>query len=242
MFLAIDCVSKFTYAEFLDKAGKMVGAEFLSNVVAAFPYKIHTVLTDNGVAFADLPKNRNGPTRTLLGPQLRSRLHRELHRAQGDQALSSLDERSGRAHEPPSRTRRSRPFTTPIAGLKAHVLAFVAAYNFAKHLKALRWNPPSRQSAITGRKTVNLQDRSASPHPETKHLGGFHTSLAIMPVARLRCTDYSRSSEPVASAPDNDAFAAATADTNSTAMKNFALTAASVSSAPPRASAAASAR
>jgi hypothetical protein len=26
--------------------------------------------------------------------------------------------------------------------LKAHVLAFVAAYNFAKHLKALRWRTP----------------------------------------------------------------------------------------------------
>ena len=26
--------------------------------------------------------------------------------------------------------------------LRAHVLAFVAAFNFAKHLKALRWRPP----------------------------------------------------------------------------------------------------
>jgi hypothetical protein len=25
---------------------------------------------------------------------------------------------------------------------KAHVLAFVSAYNFAKHLKALRWKTP----------------------------------------------------------------------------------------------------
>ncbi len=25
-----------------------------------FPYKIHIVLTDNGMAFADLPKNRDG--------------------------------------------------------------------------------------------------------------------------------------------------------------------------------------
>jgi hypothetical protein len=27
----------------------------------SFPYKIHTVLTDNGMAFADLPKNRKAP-------------------------------------------------------------------------------------------------------------------------------------------------------------------------------------
>lgn len=28
----------------------------------AVPYKIHTVLTDNGIQFADLPKNRGKPT------------------------------------------------------------------------------------------------------------------------------------------------------------------------------------
>ena len=31
---------------------------------------------------------------------------------------------------------------TPQEALRAHVLAFVAAYNFAKHLKALRWRTP----------------------------------------------------------------------------------------------------
>jgi hypothetical protein len=29
-----------------------------------------------------------------------------------------------------------------IKALKAHVLAFVTAYNFARHLKALRWRTP----------------------------------------------------------------------------------------------------
>ena len=29
-----------------------------------------------------------------------------------------------------------------LTSLKAHVLAFVAAYNFAKHLKALEWKTP----------------------------------------------------------------------------------------------------
>ena len=61
MFLAIDRVSKFTYVEFHDSAGKMEGAAFLRNVVEVFPYQIHTVLTDNGMAFADLPKNRERP-------------------------------------------------------------------------------------------------------------------------------------------------------------------------------------
>ena len=29
-----------------------------------------------------------------------------------------------------------------LDGLKAHVLAFVKAYSFAKHLKAIRWKTP----------------------------------------------------------------------------------------------------
>ena len=37
MFLAIDRVSKFTYVEFHDSAGKMEGSAFLSNVVAGLP-------------------------------------------------------------------------------------------------------------------------------------------------------------------------------------------------------------
>ncbi len=60
--------------EFRDDAGKMNGAEFLRGVVEAFPYAIHTVLTDNGMAFADLPKNRNGPSRRYLGAHIFDRV------------------------------------------------------------------------------------------------------------------------------------------------------------------------
>ena len=58
MFLAIDRVSTFTYVEVRDDMGKMNGADLLRGLVQAFPYASHTVLTDNGMAFADLPKNR----------------------------------------------------------------------------------------------------------------------------------------------------------------------------------------
>lgn len=74
MFLAIDRVSKFTYVEFHDSAGKMEGAAFLRAMIEVFPYQIHTVLTDNGMAFADLPKNRQGPSRCFLGPHIFDRV------------------------------------------------------------------------------------------------------------------------------------------------------------------------
>lgn len=40
---------------------------FLNELVKAVPYKIDVVLTDNGIQFADLPKNRKGPTAMLRG-------------------------------------------------------------------------------------------------------------------------------------------------------------------------------
>ena len=52
----------------------MNGAEFLCGVVEAFPYAIHTVLTDSGMAFADLPRNRNGPTRRCLSAHIFDRV------------------------------------------------------------------------------------------------------------------------------------------------------------------------
>src|ERR671917_651089 len=54
MFLAVDRVSKFAHVAFFDADTEMNGAAFLREVVATFPYAIHTVLTDNGMAFADL--------------------------------------------------------------------------------------------------------------------------------------------------------------------------------------------
>lgn len=74
MFLAIDRVSKFTYVEFHGCAGKMDGAAFLRAVVEVFPYKIHTVLTDNGMNFADLPKKRDSPRGRFLGPHIFDRV------------------------------------------------------------------------------------------------------------------------------------------------------------------------
>ena len=48
LFLAIDRVSKFVHVAFLDANTKLNGAAFLREVVEVFPYRIHTVLTDNG--------------------------------------------------------------------------------------------------------------------------------------------------------------------------------------------------
>src|ERR1700722_17841753 len=51
MFVAIDRTSKFAFVELHEKATTAASREFLLRLIAAVPYKIHTVLTDNGIQF-----------------------------------------------------------------------------------------------------------------------------------------------------------------------------------------------
>ena len=53
LFVAIDRTSKFAFVELHEKATTAVAAEFLRHLIAAVPYKIHTVLTDNGIQFTE---------------------------------------------------------------------------------------------------------------------------------------------------------------------------------------------
>jgi len=62
LFGAINRTSKFAYGKFHDKAISQIVSGFLRSLIKAVPYKIHTVLTNNGAQFYDLPKNRLGPT------------------------------------------------------------------------------------------------------------------------------------------------------------------------------------
>ena len=51
LFVAIDRTCKLAYAERHTDKKKMTAVQFLRNVIAALPYKIHTLLTDNGAQF-----------------------------------------------------------------------------------------------------------------------------------------------------------------------------------------------
>lgn len=62
LYVGIDRTSKFAFAQLVHKATTATARAFLDTLVAAVPYRIEIVLTDNGILFADLPKNRSGPT------------------------------------------------------------------------------------------------------------------------------------------------------------------------------------
>ena len=58
-FVAIDRTSKFAVAQLVEKANKRKALEFLEHFLDVVPYRIHTILTDNGTQFAEQPRNRN---------------------------------------------------------------------------------------------------------------------------------------------------------------------------------------
>ncbi len=172
MFLAIDRVSKFVHVAFNPNT-KLNGAAFLREVVAAFPYRIHTVLTDKRMAFADLPRNRGRyPQGDLRRPHLRSRLRGARDHPQAHQALSSLDEWSGRADEPhrqgryhqglplprPRGSQGARPRLRPGLQLRQTPQGATVADPVPSHPGRMDQGP------------VHLQDQPAPPHPGTVHL------------------------------------------------------------------------
>ena len=172
MFLAIDRVSKFTFVEFYEKAGKMNAAAFLRHAIEAFPYNIHTILTDNGIAFADLPKNRNGATAYWSGGHIFGRTCAE----------NGITHKLTKPHHPWTNGQAERMNRTikdatikvfhypDLDSLKAQFLAFVKTYNFAKHLKALRWRTPFEAIAHAWTKdptSFKIDPRHLIPGPNT---------------------------------------------------------------------------
>jgi IS30 family transposase len=53
LFVAIDRTSKFAHLRLEKRAGKMEAAQFLRDLLQALPYRVHTVLTDNGIQFTN---------------------------------------------------------------------------------------------------------------------------------------------------------------------------------------------
>ena len=53
LLVAIDRTSKFAFVELRETVSRRDAADFLRRLIEAVPYKVHTVLTDNGTHFTD---------------------------------------------------------------------------------------------------------------------------------------------------------------------------------------------
>ena len=59
LFVGIDRTAKFAVAQLVETADRRTAWEFLQHMLEAVPYQVHTILTDNGIQFAEQPRNRN---------------------------------------------------------------------------------------------------------------------------------------------------------------------------------------
>ena len=143
LYVTIDRTSKFAFAQLVEKATTATARAFLDALVAAVPYRIEIVLTDNGIQFADLPKNRSGPTATWRGhPFDRTcRTHGIEHRLTKPNHpwTNGQVERMNRTVKEAT---VQRYHYDSHHQLRQHLNDFVAAYNFGRRLKTLKGLTP----------------------------------------------------------------------------------------------------
>jgi transposase InsO family protein len=60
LYVAIDRTSNFAFVQVAQEANRRTASAFLEALIAAVPYKIHTVLTDNGIQFTLPPRYSGG--------------------------------------------------------------------------------------------------------------------------------------------------------------------------------------
>ncbi len=138
LFVAIDRTSKYAYVELHNRATRMVAKEFLEHLIAAVPYVIHTILTDNGIQFA----TRKGTEVHWIIPFDRiCRAHHIEHRLTQicHPWTNGQVERMNRTIKDAT---VKRYYYESHEQLKAHLQAFLMAYNFARRLKTLKGLTP----------------------------------------------------------------------------------------------------
>jgi transposase InsO family protein len=143
LFVAIDRTSKFAFVQLVDQATRVTASSFLEALIAAVPYKIHTVLTDNGIQFRFAPRYADGPTARYM-------THMFAMRCQEN----GIEHRFTKINHPWTNGQVERMNRTikdatvrryhydSHEQLRHHLDAFVSAYNFGRRLKTLKGLTP----------------------------------------------------------------------------------------------------
>jgi len=152
LFVAIDRTSKFAFVELHERATRRIAADFLKSVIKIIPYKIHTVLTDNGIQFTDT-KGESWTTKEIRHFMETGQLF----------ICGAFDLVCAKANIDHRLTKPAHPWTNGQVErmnrtikdatvkryhyksqeqLKEHLHNFMMAYNFAKRLKTLKGLTP----------------------------------------------------------------------------------------------------
>ncbi len=152
LFVGIDRTSKFAFVELHEKATRRIAGDFLRHLITAVPYKVHTVLTDNGTHFTTPGAGGSAV------PEIKLAIERgELFWAHGFElacAQANIDHRLTKPKHPwtngqverMNRTIKDatvkRFYYETRDQLRSHLSDFIDAYNFARRLKTLNGLTP----------------------------------------------------------------------------------------------------
>src|SRR5215218_8967795 len=152
LLVAIDRTSKFAFVELHERVTRRVAGDFLRALIAAVPYRVHTVLTDHGTHFTEPNGNTWTPAeiKDMLARKQLFRAHAfELACAQNDVEHRLTKPRHPWTNGQVERMNRTikeatvqRFYYATHDQLRTHLADFVAAYNFARRLKTLKGLTP----------------------------------------------------------------------------------------------------
>src|ERR1700712_1164799 len=153
LYVTIDRTSKFAFVQLVTKTGRTSASAFPVALIAAVPYKIHTVLTDNGIQFTFPPRYADGPAAQYVTHMfdMRCRENDIEHRltkvrhpwtnGQIERMNRTIKEATVKRHHYDSHDQ-----------LRQHLGDFVAAYNFGRRLKTLKGLTPYEAICKAGKK------------------------------------------------------------------------------------------
>jgi len=148
MFVAIDRTSKFAFAELHERATRRVAGNFLRHLIETVPYRVHTVLTDNGTHFTD--PTGDGWTSEDIKRMIANKELFRCHSFELACAENDVEHRLTKPAHPWTNGQVERMNRTIKEAtvkryhyesherLREHLQTFLSAYNFAKRLKTLK--------------------------------------------------------------------------------------------------------
>jgi transposase-like protein len=143
LYVAIDRTSKFAFVQLVKKTGRTSASAFLMALIKAVPYKIHIVLTDNGIQFTLPPRYADGPTARYITHMfdMRCRENDIEHRltkikhpwtnGQVERMNRTIKEATVKRYHYDSHRQ-----------LQSHLADFINAYNYGRRLKTLKGLTP----------------------------------------------------------------------------------------------------